>query len=197
MNHVNLYALSFSSSFLSLPFISPPIIDTSARPSPPEEQLSSQQKSESGEVEDGGGYEHETKARDSGGQEHVHISQRKCFSNSSPRRKEWANTESNQFTSMSFLVIRYFPFFMNLLLDCRFQEAYPSDYQWAITLFVYNYMQRSLEGYPGVTPFEGMTSRVTALVRYLPAGSPCIFYYVHCLVEKASSLCSEFPKEPN
>ncbi|CAH1426032.1 unnamed protein product [Lactuca virosa] len=77
MNHVNLYALSFSSSRLSLPFIPPPTIDTSARPSPPEEQLSSQQKSESGEVEDSGGYEHETVARDSGGQEHVQISQRK------------------------------------------------------------------------------------------------------------------------
>ncbi|XP_023737509.1 uncharacterized protein LOC111885484 [Lactuca sativa] len=62
---------------------------------------------------------------------------------------------------------------------------------------VYYYMQRSLEGYPGVTPFEGMASGVAALVRYLPAGSPCIFYSVHCLVEKASSLCSEFPKEPN
>lgn len=82
MNHVNLYALSFSSSYLSLPFIPPPTIDTSARPSsprpsPPEEQLSSQQKSESGEVEDGGGYEHETEAQDSGGQERVQISQRK------------------------------------------------------------------------------------------------------------------------
>ncbi|KAI3756997.1 hypothetical protein L6452_04530 [Arctium lappa] len=60
---------------------------------------------------------------------------------------------------------------------------------------VYYYMQRSLEGFPGVTPFEGMASGVAALVRYLPAGSPCIFYCVHCLVEKASSLCSEIPKE--
>ncbi|CAH1438703.1 unnamed protein product [Lactuca virosa] len=82
MNHANLYALSFSSSRLSLPFIPLPTMGTSARPSPPrpsspEEQLSSQQKSESGEVEDGGGYEHETEARDSGGQEHVQISQRK------------------------------------------------------------------------------------------------------------------------
>ncbi|KAK1438680.1 hypothetical protein QVD17_04490 [Tagetes erecta] len=57
---------------------------------------------------------------------------------------------------------------------------------------VYYYMQRSLEGYPGVTPFEGMASGVAALVRYLPAGSPSIFYCVHCLVEKASSLCSEW-----
>ncbi|CAH1453661.1 unnamed protein product [Lactuca virosa] len=82
MNHVNLYALSFSSSRLSLPFIPPSAIDTSARPSPPrpsppEEQLSSQQKSESGEVEDGGSYEHETEARDSGDQEHIQIYQRK------------------------------------------------------------------------------------------------------------------------
>ncbi|KAI3501190.1 hypothetical protein L1887_29052 [Cichorium endivia] len=56
---------------------------------------------------------------------------------------------------------------------------------------VYYYMQRSLEGYPGVTPFEGMASGVAALVRYLPAGSPCIFYCVNCLVEKATSLCSQ------
>lgn len=61
---------------------------------------------------------------------------------------------------------------------------------------VYYYMQRSLEGYPGVTPFEGMASGVAALVRNLPAGSPSIFYCVHCLVEKASSLCSEVPTEP-
>ena len=74
MNHVNLYALSFSISYLSLPFIPPPAIDTSACPSPPEEQLSSQQKSESGEMEDGGGYEHETGARDNGGQERIQIS---------------------------------------------------------------------------------------------------------------------------
>ncbi|MFS7933170.1 hypothetical protein Hanom_Chr04g00376601 [Helianthus anomalus] len=57
---------------------------------------------------------------------------------------------------------------------------------------VYYYMQRSLEGYPGVTPFEGMASGVAALVRYLPAGSPSIFYCVHSLVEKASSLCNEW-----
>lgn len=37
-----------------------------------------------------------------------------------------------------------------------------------------------------------MASGVAALVRYLPAGSPSIFYCVHCLVEKASSLCSEW-----
>ncbi|KAL4570842.1 hypothetical protein LXL04_026505 [Taraxacum kok-saghyz] len=60
---------------------------------------------------------------------------------------------------------------------------------------VYYYMQRSLEGYPGVTPFEGMASGVAALVRYLPAGSPCIFYCVNCLVEKAHTLCSQFPKD--
>lgn len=59
----------------------------------------------------------------------------------------------------------------------------------------YYYMQRSLEGFPGVTPFEGMASGVAALVRNLPAGSPCIFYCVNCLVEKASSLCSEVPRE--
>ncbi|KAK2989139.1 hypothetical protein RJ640_027213 [Escallonia rubra] len=37
------------------------------------------------------------------------------------------------------------------------------------------YIQRSLEGYPGVTPFDGMASGVAALVRHLPAGSPSIF----------------------
>ncbi|KAK9053172.1 hypothetical protein SSX86_029803 [Deinandra increscens subsp. villosa] len=57
---------------------------------------------------------------------------------------------------------------------------------------VYYYMQRSLEGYPDVTLFEGMASGVAALVRYLPAGSPSIFYCVHSLVEKAGSLCSEW-----
>lgn len=56
---------------------------------------------------------------------------------------------------------------------------------------VFYYMQRSLEGYPGVTPFEGMASGVAALVRHLPAGSPSIFYCIQSLVEKASSLCSE------
>lgn len=61
---------------------------------------------------------------------------------------------------------------------------------------VYYYMQRSLEGYPGVTPFEGMASGVAALVRYLPAGSPSIFYCIHCLVEKTNSLCNEVPTEP-
>ncbi|KAL2543624.1 hypothetical protein Fot_12857 [Forsythia ovata] len=55
---------------------------------------------------------------------------------------------------------------------------------------VFYYIQRSLEGYPGITPFEGMTSGVAALVRHLPAGSPSIFYCIHCLAEKANSLCS-------
>ncbi|XP_076918268.1 uncharacterized protein LOC143578643 [Bidens hawaiensis] len=41
-----------------------------------------------------------------------------------------------------------------------------------------------------------MASGVAALVRYLPAGSPSTFYCVHSLVEKASSLCSEW-KELN
>ncbi|KAK3012166.1 hypothetical protein RJ639_010465 [Escallonia herrerae] len=56
---------------------------------------------------------------------------------------------------------------------------------------VFYYIQRSLEGYPGVTPFDGMASRVTALVHHLPAGSPFIFYCSHCLAEKANSFCSE------
>ncbi|KAH7863080.1 hypothetical protein Vadar_013097 [Vaccinium darrowii] len=56
---------------------------------------------------------------------------------------------------------------------------------------VFYYIQRSLEGYPQITPFEGIASGVAALVRYLPAGSPSIFYTVHCLVEKAHDLCRE------
>lgn len=60
---------------------------------------------------------------------------------------------------------------------------------------VFYYMQRSLEGYSGVTPFEGMASGVAAIVRHLPAGSPSIFYCVHGLVEKASILCSAVNSE--
>ncbi|KAL7182905.1 hypothetical protein ACSBR1_041563 [Camellia fascicularis] len=43
---------------------------------------------------------------------------------------------------------------------------------------VFYHIQRSLEGYPGITPFEGMASGVAALVRHLPAGSPSIFYTI-------------------
>ncbi|EEF47960.1 uncharacterized protein LOC8275519 [Ricinus communis] len=50
------------------------------------------------------------------------------------------------------------------------------------------YMQRSLEGYPGITPFEGMASGVAALVRNLPAGSPATFYCIHSIVEKENML---------
>ncbi|XP_059650860.1 uncharacterized protein LOC132296892 isoform X2 [Cornus florida] len=56
---------------------------------------------------------------------------------------------------------------------------------------VFYYMKRSLEGYPGITPFDGMASGVAALVRHLPAASPSIFYCIQCLVEKANNLCSE------
>ncbi|EXC33992.1 hypothetical protein L484_007549 [Morus notabilis] len=52
-------------------------------------------------------------------------------------------------------------------------------------------MQRSLMGYPDITPFEGMASGVGALARHLPAGSPAIFYCIHSLVEKAKKLCIE------
>lgn len=48
-----------------------------------------------------------------------------------------------------------------------------------------------MQGYPGITPFEGMASGVAALFRHLPAGSPAIFYCIHCLVEKANKLCIE------
>ncbi|CAJ1958509.1 unnamed protein product [Sphenostylis stenocarpa] len=56
---------------------------------------------------------------------------------------------------------------------------------------VFHYMQRSLLGYPGITPFEGMASGVVGLVQHVPAGSPAIFYCIHSLVEKANQLCSE------
>lgn len=56
---------------------------------------------------------------------------------------------------------------------------------------VFYYMQRSLSGYPGITPFEGMASGVATLVRNLPAGSPAVFYCIHSLVEKANTLCSD------
>ncbi|KAK7334448.1 hypothetical protein VNO80_26205 [Phaseolus coccineus] len=56
---------------------------------------------------------------------------------------------------------------------------------------VFHYMQRSLVGYPGITPFEGMASGVVGMVQHLPAGSPAIFYCIHSLVEKANKLCSE------
>ncbi|ESW20633.1 hypothetical protein PHAVU_005G003000 [Phaseolus vulgaris] len=58
-------------------------------------------------------------------------------------------------------------------------------------LLVFHYMQRSLVGYPGITPFEGMASGVVGMVQHLPAGSPAIFYCIHSLVEKANKLCSE------
>ncbi|ONK54915.1 uncharacterized protein A4U43_UnF9740 [Asparagus officinalis] len=56
---------------------------------------------------------------------------------------------------------------------------------------VFYYVQRSLEAYPGITPFEGLASGVAALVRHLPAGSPAIFFCIHSLVEKATDLCSK------
>uniref|UniRef100_A0A0A9DAH5 Uncharacterized protein n=1 Tax=Arundo donax TaxID=35708 RepID=A0A0A9DAH5_ARUDO len=51
------------------------------------------------------------------------------------------------------------------------------------------YIKRSLEAYPGVTPFEGLASGVAALVRHLPAGSPAILFCIHTLVIKAKDLC--------
>ncbi|GAA0146838.1 hypothetical protein LIER_06696 [Lithospermum erythrorhizon] len=55
---------------------------------------------------------------------------------------------------------------------------------------VFYYMQRALELYPGLTPYEGLASGVAALVRQLPAGCPPIFYCIHSLVEKVKTLCS-------
>ncbi|KAH0456832.1 hypothetical protein IEQ34_014739 [Dendrobium chrysotoxum] len=60
---------------------------------------------------------------------------------------------------------------------------------------VFYYTQRSLEAYPGITPFEGLASGVAALVRHLPAGSPAIFYCINCLTEKALDLCKEYINE--
>ncbi|MCL7031652.1 hypothetical protein MKW94_027293 [Papaver nudicaule] len=56
---------------------------------------------------------------------------------------------------------------------------------------VFYYIQRALEGYPGITPFDGMASGVVALVRNLPAGSPATMYCVHSLADKAKILCSK------
>ncbi|KAJ1690393.1 hypothetical protein LUZ63_014548 [Rhynchospora breviuscula] len=53
------------------------------------------------------------------------------------------------------------------------------------------YVQRAVEAYPGVTPFEGLASGVVALVRNLPAGSPGTFYCTYSLVSKAKSLSVE------
>ncbi|KAJ4959603.1 hypothetical protein NE237_026714 [Protea cynaroides] len=60
---------------------------------------------------------------------------------------------------------------------------------------VFYYIQRALEAYPGITPFEGMASGVASLVRHLPAGSPAIFYTIHSLVEKAHRLCRKAMSE--
>lgn len=56
-------------------------------------------------------------------------------------------------------------------------------------LVVY-YIQRALEAYPRLTPFEGLSSGVQALVQYLPAGSPAIVFCVNSLVQKSHSLCN-------
>lgn len=49
----------------------------------------------------------------------------------------------------------------------------------------------TMQGYPGLTPFDGLASGVVALVRHLPAGSPAIFYAIHSLVVKANKLCDK------
>ncbi|RLN07295.1 uncharacterized protein C2845_PM11G13010 [Panicum miliaceum] len=51
------------------------------------------------------------------------------------------------------------------------------------------YIKRSLEAYPGVTPFDGLASGVAAIVRHIPAGSPAILFCIHSLVIKAKDLC--------
>ncbi|VAI54395.1 unnamed protein product [Triticum turgidum subsp. durum] len=54
----------------------------------------------------------------------------------------------------------------------------------------FDYIRRSLEAYPGVTPFDGLASGVVALVRHLPAKSPAILFCIHSLAVKAKDLCS-------
>lgn len=56
---------------------------------------------------------------------------------------------------------------------------------------VFYYIKRSLEAYPKITPFDGLGSGVSALVRHLPAGSPSIYYCIHSLAEKANRMCRE------
>ncbi|KAL2902370.1 HTH-type transcriptional regulator ArgP [Bienertia sinuspersici] len=41
---------------------------------------------------------------------------------------------------------------------------------WLKEQLVFYYMKRSLEAYPGITPFDGLASGVSALVQHLPAG---------------------------
>ncbi|KAF9606238.1 hypothetical protein IFM89_024059 [Coptis chinensis] len=60
---------------------------------------------------------------------------------------------------------------------------------------VYYYMQRALEGYPGITPFEGMASGVASLVRHIPTGRPATLYCINSIVEKANILCSRSMEE--
>lgn len=52
-----------------------------------------------------------------------------------------------------------------------------------------NFVVFELQGFPGVTPFDGLASGVAALVRHLPAGSPAILYSIHGLADKTSNLC--------
>eukprot|EP00252_Welwitschia_mirabilis_P024530 TRINITY_DN7313_c0_g1_i2.p1 TRINITY_DN7313_c0_g1~~TRINITY_DN7313_c0_g1_i2.p1 ORF type:complete len:216 (+),score=42.46 TRINITY_DN7313_c0_g1_i2:245-892(+) len=60
-------------------------------------------------------------------------------------------------------------------------------------LVVY-YLERALEAYPQLTPFEALGSGVVALVEHLPAGSPAIHFCVDGLVRKFKQLYdSEFP----
>ncbi|CAN4127470.1 unnamed protein product [Withania somnifera] len=70
------------------------------------------------------------------------------------------------------------------------KDADPDERDTLKEQLVFYYVKRSLEGYPGITPFDGMASGVVALVRHLPAGSLSIFYCIHCLIEKTDNLCS-------
>ncbi|GAB2209825.1 hypothetical protein Droror1_Dr00027050 [Drosera rotundifolia] len=60
---------------------------------------------------------------------------------------------------------------------------------------VFYYMIRSLEVYPGSTPFEALASGVAAIVRNLPAGSPSIYYCINSLVNKVHALYQEVAKQ--
>ncbi|MED6112037.1 hypothetical protein PIB30_058015 [Stylosanthes scabra] len=56
---------------------------------------------------------------------------------------------------------------------------------------VFHYIQRSLLGFPGITPFESMASGVVGLVQHVPAGSPATYYCIQSLIDKANQLCFE------
>jgi hypothetical protein len=47
-----------------------------------------------------------------------------------------------------------------------------------------------LQGFPGLTPFEGLVAGAGAIARQLPPGSPATVYFLKSFVEKTESLYS-------